>query len=143
MPRPNRYRSEFVLAIKGKVIPRPEGTVNPNLKTGEVEIQVVECKLLNPSKALPFTLDEHVDVAENLRLKYRYLDLRRTQLQDNIILRSKVAQTTRNYLSNNGFIEIETPFLTKSTPEGARDFLVPSRINQRSVLCVTPVSADI
>jgi len=123
-------RNEFVLAIKGKVIPRPEGTVNPNLKTGEVEIQVLECKLLNPSKTLPFTLDEHVDVAENIRLKYRYLDLRRTQLQDNIILRSKVAQTTRNYLSSNGFIEIETPFLTKSTPEGARDFLVPSRINQ-------------
>ncbi len=122
-------RSEFVVAIKGKVIPRPEGTVNPNLKTGEVEILVEECKILNPSKALPFTLDEHVDVAENLRLKYRYLDLRRNQLQDNIILRSKVAQTTRRYLSDNGFLEIETPFLTKSTPEGARDFLVPSRIN--------------
>jgi len=121
-------RSEFVLAIKGKVIPRPEGTVNSGLKTGEVEVLVEECKVLNPSKALPFTLDEHVDVAENLRLKYRYLDLRRTQLQENIILRSKVAQTTRRYLSDNGFLEIETPFLTKSTPEGARDFLVPSRI---------------
>ena len=123
-------RSEFVVAIKGKVIPRPEGTVNPNLKTGEVEVQVTECKVLNPSKTLPFTLDDYVDVAENLRLKYRYLDLRRTQLQENIILRSKVAQSTRNYLSNNGFLEIETPFLTKSTPEGARDFLVPSRINR-------------
>jgi aspartyl-tRNA synthetase len=123
-------RSEFVLAIKGKVIPRPGGTVNPNLKTGEVEVQVEECKLLNPSKTLPFTLDEHVDVAENLRLKYRYLDLRRTQLQENMILRSKVAQTTRRYLSDKGFLEIETPFLTKSTPEGARDFLVPSRINR-------------
>lgn len=123
-------RSEFVLAIKGKVIPRPQGTINATLKTGEVEIVVSECKVLNPSKALPFTLDEHVDVAENLRLKYRYLDLRRTQLQDNMILRSKVAQTTRRYLSDNGFLEIETPFLTKSTPEGARDFLVPSRINR-------------
>lgn len=123
-------RSEFVLAIKGKVIPRPEGTVNPGLKTGEVEILVEECKILNPSKALPFTLDEHVDVAENLRLKYRYLDLRRNQLQENIVLRSKVAQTTRRYLSDSGFLEIETPFLTKSTPEGARDFLVPSRINR-------------
>jgi aspartyl-tRNA synthetase len=123
-------RSEFVVAIKGKVIPRPEGTVNPNLKTGEVEVQVTECKVLNPSKTLPFTLDDYVDVAENLRLKYRYLDLRRTQLQENIILRSKVAQATRNYLSTNGFLEIETPFLTKSTPEGARDFLVPSRINR-------------
>ena len=123
-------RSEFVLAVKGKVIPRPEGTVNANLPTGAVEIVVSECKLLNPSKALPFTLDEYVDVAENLRLKYRYLDLRRTALQDNMILRSKVAQTTRRYLSENGFLEIETPFLTKSTPEGARDFLVPSRINR-------------
>jgi len=123
-------RSEFVLAIKGKVIPRPEGTVNPNMKTGEVEIQVLECKLLNRSKALPFMLDEHSEVNENIRLKYRYLDLRRPQLQYNLILRSKVAQTTRQYLTDNGFIELETPFLTKSTPEGARDFLVPSRINQ-------------
>lgn len=123
-------RSEFVLAVKGKVIPRPEGTVNPNMKTGEVEIQVLECKLLNRSKALPFMLDEHSDVNENIRLKYRYLDLRRPQLQYNLILRSKVAQTTRQYLTDNGFIELETPFLTKSTPEGARDFLVPSRINQ-------------
>ena len=123
-------RSEFVLAVKGKVIPRPEGTVNPNMKTGEVEIQVLECKLLNRSKALPFMLDEHSDINENIRLKYRYLDLRRPQLQYNLILRSKVAQLTRSYLTDNGFIELETPFLTKSTPEGARDFLVPSRINQ-------------
>jgi aspartyl-tRNA synthetase len=123
-------RSEFVLAVKGKVIPRPEGTVNPNMKTGEVEIQVLECKLLNRSKPLPFMLDEHSDINENIRLKYRYLDLRRPQLQHNLILRSKVAQLTRAYLTDNGFIELETPFLTKSTPEGARDFLVPSRINQ-------------
>jgi aspartyl-tRNA synthetase len=125
-------RSEFVLAVKGKVIPRPEGTVNPSMKTGEVEIQVLECKLLNRSKPLPFMLDEHSDINENIRLKYRYLDLRRPQLQNNLILRSKVAQVTRTYLVENGFIELETPFLTKSTPEGARDFLVPSRINQGS-----------
>ncbi len=122
-------RNEYVLAIRGKVIPRPAGTVNPNMKTGEVEVQVVECKLLNRSKVLPFMLDEHSDVAENIRLKYRYLDLRRPQLQHNLILRHKVAQTTRQYLTENKFIELETPFLTKSTPEGARDFLVPSRIN--------------
>jgi aspartyl-tRNA synthetase len=122
-------RSEFVLAIKGKVIPRPEGTVNPNLKTGEVEVMVSECKILNRSKALPFTLDGYVDVSENLRLKYRYLDLRRPVLQENLMLRHKVAQVTRQYLSDNGFLELETPFLTKSTPEGARDFLVPSRVN--------------
>ncbi|RII27821.1 MAG: aspartate--tRNA ligase [Geobacter sp.] len=122
-------RNEFVVAVKGKVIHRPEGTVNPNMKTGEVEVVVSECRLLNRSKALPFTLDEYVDVAENLRLKHRYLDLRRPVLQQNLILRSKVAQVTRHYLTNNGFLELETPFLTKSTPEGARDFLVPSRIS--------------
>jgi aspartyl-tRNA synthetase len=125
-------RSEFVLAIRGTVIPRPEGTVNPNMKTGEVEIQVLECKLLNRSRPLPFMLDEHSDINENIRLKYRYLDLRRPQLQYNLILRSKVSQVTRSYLTEHGFIELETPFLTKSTPEGARDFLVPSRINQGS-----------
>jgi aspartyl-tRNA synthetase len=123
-------RSEYVLAIKGKVIPRPEGTVNPNMKTGEVEIQVAECKLLNRSKPLPFMLDEHSEVNENIRLKYRYLDMRRPQLAQNLILRHQVAQATRQYLTENGFLELETPFLTKSTPEGARDFLVPSRINQ-------------
>jgi aspartyl-tRNA synthetase len=123
-------RSEFVLAVKGTVIPRPEGTVNPNMKTGEVEIQVAECKLLNRSKPLPFMLDEHSEVNENIRLKYRYLDMRRPQLQQNLILRHQVAQVTRQYLTENGFLELETPFLTKSTPEGARDFLVPSRINQ-------------
>jgi aspartyl-tRNA synthetase len=123
-------RSEFVLAVKGTVIPRPEGTVNPNMKTGEVEIQVAECKLLNRSKPLPFMLDEHSEVNENIRLKYRYLDMRRPQLAQNLILRHQVAQVTRQYLTENGFLELETPFLTKSTPEGARDFLVPSRINQ-------------
>ncbi|MBJ6752104.1 aspartate--tRNA ligase [Geomonas anaerohicana] len=123
-------RNEFVLAIKGTVAARPEGTVNPKMKTGEVEVLVKECKLLNPSKALPFTLDGFVDVNENIRLKYRYLDLRTGQLQQNLILRSKVAQLTRSYLTDNGFLELETPFLTKSTPEGARDFLVPSRINK-------------
>ncbi|MBU5638873.1 aspartate--tRNA ligase [Geomonas sp. Red69] len=123
-------RNEFVLAIKGTVAARPEGTVNPKMKTGEIEVLVKECKLLNPSKALPFTLDGFVDVSENIRLKYRYLDLRTGQLQQNLILRSKVAQLTRSYLTDNGFLELETPFLTKSTPEGARDFLVPSRINK-------------
>ncbi|BDV43102.1 aspartate--tRNA(Asp/Asn) ligase [Geotalea uraniireducens] len=125
-------RNEYVVAVTGEVIRRPEGTINPNMKTGEVEILVTDCKLLNRSKALPFTLDDYVDVAENLRLKYRYLDLRRPALQENLILRSKVAQLTRQYLTEQGFLEIETPFLTKSTPEGARDFLVPSRINQGS-----------
>ncbi|HOP39721.1 MAG TPA: aspartate--tRNA ligase [Geobacteraceae bacterium] len=123
-------RNEYVLAVKGKVAPRPEGTVNPSLKTGAIEVIVTECKMLNRSKALPFTLDEHVEVAENIRLKYRYLDLRRPALRDNLLLRSKVTGITREYLVENGFVEVETPYLSKSTPEGARDFLVPSRINQ-------------
>ena len=128
--RAEGVRNEYVLAVRGKVIPRPEGTVNPNLKTGEVEVLVSECRLLNRSKPLPFTLDDYVEVAENLRLKHRYLDLRRPQLQQNLVLRSRVAQITRQYLTENGFLELETPFLTKSTPEGARDFLVPSRIHK-------------
>jgi aspartyl-tRNA synthetase len=123
-------RNEFVVAVKGTVAPRPEGTVNPNLKTGGVEIIVSECRILNRSKPLPFTLDDYVEVSENLRLKHRYLDLRRPVLQQNLIIRSKVTQSTRHYLVENGFLELETPYLTKSTPEGARDFLVPSRIHQ-------------
>lgn len=123
-------RNEFVLAVKGQVLARPEGTTNPAMKTGEVEVLVTECRVLNRAKALPFTLDEHVDVAENIRLKHRYLDLRRPSLQRNLLLRSRVSEITRVFLSKNGFIEVETPYLTKSTPEGARDFLVPSRINQ-------------
>jgi aspartyl-tRNA synthetase len=123
-------RNEFVLAIRGEVVARPQGTVNPSMKTGEIEVLVSECRVLNRAKALPFTLDGHVDVAENIRLKHRYLDLRRPVLQRNLLLRSRVGQITRSFLSENGFVEIETPCLTKSTPEGARDFLVPSRINQ-------------
>lgn len=123
-------RNEFVLAVKGKVAPRPDGTVNPSLNTGEIEVLVSECRIMNRSKALPFTLDEHVEVAENIRLKHRYLDLRRPALQRNMLLRALVNKTAREYLDENGFVEIETPYLTKSTPEGARDFLVPSRITQ-------------
>lgn len=122
-------RSEYVIAITGTVSPRPEGTVNPKMKTGEVEIEVKELKILNQSKTPPFGLDEHTEVAENLRLKYRYLDLRRSALQHNMIMRHKITRAVRTYLDEERFLEIETPVLTKSTPEGARDFLVPSRIN--------------
>ena len=122
-------RNEFVIAAIGTVSARPQGTVNPKMKTGEVEVEVSELRILNQSKTPPFMLDEYTEVAENLRLKYRYLDLRRDTIQQNIIMRHQVAQTTRNYLSNQGFLEIETPMLTKSTPEGARDYLVPSRVN--------------
>ena len=122
-------RNEFVVAAIGTVSPRPEGTVNPKMITGEVEIEVSELRILNVAKTPPFMLDEYTEVAENLRLKYRYLDLRRDTIQQNIMMRHQVAQTTRKYLSDHGFLEIETPMLTKSTPEGARDYLVPSRVN--------------
>jgi len=121
-------RSEFVLAIRGRVNPRPADMVNPSLKTGEIEVIADELEILNESITPPFVLDGEVEVSENLLLKYRYLDLRRRSLQQNIILRSRVAAETRVFLQGEGFIEVETPFLTKSTPEGARDYLVPSRI---------------
>ncbi len=122
-------RNEFVLAARGTVSARPEGTVNPKMKTGEVEIEISELLILNSSETTPFMLDEYTDVAENIRLKYRFLDLRRPALQNNLMMRHLVAKTVRNYLDGEGFIEVETPVLTKSTPEGARDYLVPSRVN--------------
>jgi aspartyl-tRNA synthetase len=122
-------RSEFVVCVKGKVVPRPEGTVNPSLSTGEIEVIAQETKILNISKTPPFPIEEEEGVEESLRLKYRYLDLRRPALQRNLILRHRVAREVRNYFDRLGFLEIETPMLTKSTPEGARDYLVPSRVN--------------
>ncbi|MDR3112723.1 MAG: aspartate--tRNA ligase [Elusimicrobiota bacterium] len=122
-------RSEFVLCVKGLIRNRPEGTVNPNMVTGKVELVVEELEVLNSSLTLPFEISEHVDVSEELRLKYRYLDLRRPNFQKNFLMRHKVSNEIRNFLNEEGFLEIETPFLTKSTPEGARDFLVPSRIH--------------
>jgi aspartyl-tRNA synthetase len=122
-------RSEYVIGVRGVVEGRPEGMVNPGLRTGEVEIAVVELKILNTAKTPPFLIEEQVDVSESIRLKYRHLDLRRPQLQKNIILRHRASASVRQYLNANGFLEIETPFLTRSTPEGARDYLVPSRVN--------------
>jgi aspartyl-tRNA synthetase len=125
----DRVRNEYVLAVKGKVSPRPPGTINPKMKTGEVEVEVSELRILNNAKTPPFVIEEYADVAENVRLKYRYLDLRRPTLQKNLMLRHRVAKIVRAYLDAHYFIEIETPVLTKSTPEGARDYLVPSRVN--------------
>ena len=122
-------RAEYVLAIKGSVRPRPEGMTNPNLVTGGIEVVVKEWKLLNTSKTPPFPVEDRTDAGENLRLTWRYLDLRRPRMQANLRLRHRVAQAIRRYLDEGGFIEVETPILTKSTPEGARDFLVPSRLN--------------
>lgn len=120
-----RVRGEFVLAVKGRVRRRPEGTVNPNMATGEVELLALSLTTLNDSATLPFHHDENAN--EELRLKYRYLDLRRKEMLDNLRLRHRVTQTLRSYLDSNGFIDVETPMLTRATPEGARDYIVPSR----------------
>ncbi|WP_374281614.1 aspartate--tRNA ligase [Desulfovibrio sp.] len=122
-------RSEYVLAVKGKVRPRPDGMVNAGMVTGQIEIVAYEWKLLNTSKTPPFPIEDRSDAGENLRLTWRYLDLRRPRMQANLRLRHKVSQAARRFLDDNGFTEVETPVLTKSTPEGARDFLVPSRLN--------------
>ncbi len=120
-------RNEFVVYSRGKVRERPEGTVNKNLISGEVEIEATELTILNTSLPLPFQLDEYSSVGEETRLKFRFLDLRRDEMQSNLRLRAKASQVLRDFLNHNGFIEIETPLLTKATPEGARDYVVPSR----------------
>jgi len=122
-------RSEYVIGIRGDVVLRPEGTANPKLATGEIEVAAKELKILNVSKNPPFLIEDEEEVAENTRLKYRYLDLRKPGLQKNLILRHRLAREVREYFDRLGFLEVETPMLTKSTPEGARDFLVPSRLS--------------
>ena len=122
-------RSEYVIGVRGRVTPRPEGMTNPNLVTGAVEVMVSELRIFNPAGTPPFMIEENIEVSEPLRLKHRHLDLRRPRLQRNIILRHKAAAAVRQYLNGNGFLDIETPVLTRSTPEGARDYLVPSRVN--------------
>ena len=120
-------RNEFVIFVEGKVRERPEGTVNPEMDTGEIEVVGSSLEILNSSLPIPFQLDEYASVGEETRLKYRFLDLRREEMQKNLRLRSKTSKCVRDYLEANEFIEIETPLLTKATPEGARDYLVPSR----------------
>ena len=119
---------EFVIQVKGTVIERT--SKNPNIPTGEIEILVSELEILNKSLLPPFTIEDETDGGEELRMKYRYLDIRRNPVKEKLIFRHKVAQEVRNYLSKEGFIEVETPYLIKSTPEGARDFVVPSRMNE-------------
>src|SRR5271154_1108885 len=121
--------SEYVIAVEGTVAKRSPDTVNPTLSTGEVELVAEKLWLLNESRTPPFPMEENVDVKEDARLKYRYLDLRRPHMQRNIMLRSRVSFAVRKTLDSMGFLEIETPFMTRSTPEGARDYLVPSRVN--------------
>jgi len=122
-------KNEYVLAVKGKVVSRLAGSTNPKMPTGEVEIKAKQVKILNISDALPFNIDDKIEINDNLRLKYRYLDLRQLKMQKNLRLRHQVCMEIRNYLNSKSFLDIETPFLTKSTPEGARDYIVPSRVN--------------
>ncbi len=125
-------RSEFVVAVRGTVQRRPPGTENPRLPTGEVEVEVGELKILNEARPLPFPLEEESDVDEALRFRHRYLDMRRPKVYQNFVIRDQVCQAVRDQLHTHGFVEVETPFLTRSTPEGARDFLVPSRLSRGS-----------
>src|SRR5690625_1887482 len=125
-----KLRSEYVIEVTGKVIKREEDTINPNLATGQIEVTVSEVNVINKSKSLPFLIHEAQDVSEDLRLKYRYIDLRREEMQQTFIIRHKITSSIREFLNGEQFLEMETPILTKSTPEGARDYLVPSRVHQ-------------
>jgi len=125
----HNLRSEYVISVSGEIRKRPAGTENPNMPTGMVEMYVNKLDVLNESSPLPFTIEDAADASETLRLKHRYLDLRRPEMQRNLIIRHKATKVIRDYLDEKGFLEIETPMLTKSTPEGARDYLVPSRLN--------------
>ncbi|SER54682.1 aspartyl-tRNA synthetase [Propionibacterium cyclohexanicum] len=122
-------RNEYCIAVTGVVEPRPEGNANPEMPTGEIEVNICELTVLNPSAPLPFPVDEHTNVGEDTRLKYRYLDLRRPRMHNALVLRSKVNAAARSVLASHDFVELETPTLTRSTPEGARDFLVPARLS--------------
>jgi aspartyl-tRNA synthetase len=125
--RADRVRGEYVLKVTGRVRARSEGTVNPTMATGEIEVLGKELEILNTAATPPFQLDEYTNVGEDVRLQYRYMDLRRHEMQDRLILRSRITNAVRNYLDGEGFLDIETPILTRATPEGARDYLVPSR----------------
>ena len=123
----DRVRSEYVLQVTGKVRARSEATVNPNMATGEIEVYGTQLDILNSAVTPPFQMDEHITVGEDVRLKYRYMDLRRVEMQNSLRFRSKITNSIRNYLDEYGFLDIETPIMTRATPEGARDYLIPSR----------------
>ncbi len=138
----DNIRTEYVIGIQGKVRKRPDDMINPKMTTGEIEVEAYKIEILNKSETPPFMIEENINVNEDIRLKYRYIDLRRPNMKNNILLRSKVAKIVRDFLYKNDFNEIETPFLIKSTPEGARDFLVPSRL-QKGKFYALPQSPQI
>ena len=137
----NAVRSEYVVQVVGVVRVRPAGLTNPNLPTGEIEVFAESAQLLNPAKTTPFYINEDADVDEAVRLKYRYLDLRRPMMKQNIILRHQVVKLIRDYMDNLDFIEVETPMLIKTTPEGARDYVVPEPRPSGAVLRAAAVAA--
>ena len=123
-----QLRSEYVIEVKGKVVARGEKAINPNMRTGKVEVEVSDIEILNKAKATPFDIADDINASDDLRLQYRYLDLRRPEMQKALMIRNRITQTVHSYLDENHFLDIETPYLTRSTPEGARDYLVPSRV---------------
>ncbi|WP_195219608.1 aspartate--tRNA ligase [Ligilactobacillus salivarius] len=123
-----QLRSEYVIEVKGKVVARGEKAINPNMRTGKVEVEVSDIEILNKAKTTPFDIADDINASDDLRLQYRYLDLRRPEMQKALIIRNRITQTVHSYLDENHFLDIETPYLTRSTPEGARDYLVPSRV---------------
>ncbi|MGO3380829.1 MAG: aspartate--tRNA ligase, partial [Loigolactobacillus coryniformis] len=124
----DKVRSEYVLEVKGKVTKRADDAINPNMKTGKVEVEIHDVTVLNKAKTPPFYIEDNINVSADLRMKYRYLDLRRPEMLQGLLIRNKITQAAHRYLDETGFIDVETPDLTKSTPEGARDYLVPSRV---------------
>ena len=123
-----QLRSEYVIEVKGKVVARGEKAINPNMRTGKVEVEVSDIEILNKAKTTPFDIADDINASDDLRLQYRYLDLRRTEMKKALMIRNRITQTVHSYLDENHFLDIETPYLTRSTPEGARDYLVPSRV---------------
>ena len=123
-----QLRSEYVIEVKGKVVARGEKAINPNMRTGKVEVEVSDIEILNKAKTTPFEIADDINASDDLRLQYRYLDLRRPEMQKALMIRNRITQTVHSYLDENHFLDIETPYLTRSTPEGARDYLVPSRV---------------
>lgn len=123
-----QLRSEYVIEVKGKVVARGEKAINPNMRTGKVEVEVSDIEILNKAKTTPFDITDDINASDDLRLQYRYLDLRRPEMQKALMIRNRITQTVHSYLDENHFLDIETPYLTRSTPEGARDYLVPSRV---------------